>query len=251
MGSQEQQQGTLYIVSTPIGNARDITLRAIDTLSEKVDIILCEDTRQTLKLLSSCGIKTKARLISFFAASEKAKTFSVVKTLLDGKNVALVSSRGTPAISDPGFFLIKNAIAAGIRVEPVPGTSAVISALVCSGFPTDDFIFIGFLKRKRGKLKQQILSALSSGIRTLVFFESAARIRTTLDIFRDIFQDKGQTVHISIAREMTKFYEEFIRGTLDEVIRKLQSKEELKGEMTAVLYIEEAADNTSASLLRN
>jgi len=232
--------GILYIVSTPIGNIKDITLRALEILREKANIILCEDTRQTLKLLSSHGINAQGRLVSFFGANEKSKTPHIIKMLVsEGKNVALVSSRGTPAISDPGFFLIKNAIASGVKIEPVPGVSSVICAISASGLPSDDFAFIGFLKRKRSKLKNQLLNVISSGIKTVVFFESPLRILQTLETLLEVFPNPHQ-ISVVIGREMTKLYEEFIRGDLSEAIetvKKRSSEGKLKGEMTVVLHI--------------
>lgn len=220
--------GTLHIVSTPIGNSRDITLRALEVL-KSVDVIFSEDTRETRKLLGMHGIT--ARLESLFAGNERAKTPAVVRMLLDGKNAAVVSSRGTPAVSDPGFFLIREAIAAGARVSSVPGPSAVIAALSASGAPGGDFIFIGFLKRKAGKLKKQMTKAAGCQA-NIVFFESAARLSKTLATLLEIFP--ADTTRVCVAREMTKIHEEFMRGTLGDIAGDVAQRN-LKGEVTVVL----------------
>lgn len=220
--------GILHVVATPIGNSRDITLRALDVL-KSADIVFCEDTRQTRKLLVMHGIT--ARLESLFPGNERAKTPSAVRMLQEGKNIAVVSSRGTPAVSDPGFFLIKETIAAGIKVSPVPGPSAVTAAVCASGEPAGDFVFVGFLKRKTGRLKKQMLGAAAAGT-SVVFFESAARLAGTLETLAEVFPP--DITRICVAREMTKVHEEFMRGTLGEIAGEVAQRD-LKGEVTVVI----------------
>lgn len=220
-------KGTLYVVPTPIGNLEDITLRAIRILQE-VDTIVCEDTRQTIKLLAH--LKISKPLISFYTQNQLKRIPQIISMLDVGKNIALVSDCGTPAISDPGYYLIKEAIAKDIGVIPLPGACALITALVGSGLTTDSFIFLGFLKKKTGKMKKELEQAKSIQ-KTIIFYESPHRILKTLEICREIFGEQSEVV---LARELTKKFEEFIRGTIKEVVEKMSSREIL-GEFIVLL----------------
>lgn len=217
--------GTLYIVSTPIGNLEDTTLRALRILSE-VDIILCEDTRQTKKLLDH--YKINKPLESFFEHNEEIKFERVVKLLESGNNIALVSDGGTPMISDPGYRLVKSAIGKGVGIVPIPGPSAVITALCASGFPTDRFNFVGFLPQKIGKRKN-FLEELRSFSGTIIAFESPMRLLFTLMDLKEIFGD----IPVCIAREMTKVHEEFFRGKVSEALESFKDRR-VKGEITLI-----------------
>jgi 16S rRNA (cytidine1402-2'-O)-methyltransferase len=218
--------GVLYIVATPIGNLEDVTLRALRVLKE-VDLIAAEDTRHTKKLLARYGIET--RLTSYYDAIEGAKAAPLVKQLKDGKNIALVSDAGTPTLSDPGFRLVQEAIRAGISVVPVPGASALLAALCASGLATDRFVFEGFLPAKTRERRAR-LQSLSADARTLVFYEAPHRILAALGDMLEIFGDR----EAALAREVTKVYEEFVRGRLSEVLQAVERKEP-RGEMTLVV----------------
>lgn len=219
--------GTLFIISTPIGNIKDITFRAVDLLRE-CDFILCEDTRETQKLLNYYSIKNN--LISFFEHNQKKRLPEIMEKLKGGKNIALVSSRGTPVISDPGFFLVEAAVNSGIKVSPVPGASALLLALVASGLPADDFIFLGFLRKKPGKMKNQIREAAALN-KTIVFYESPNRLKKTLSLLSEILPG---TTKICIARELTKVHEEFIRGDLKDVLATITQRD-VKGELVVLI----------------
>ena len=201
----------LSIVSTPIGNLEDITLRALRILKE-ADFIACEDTRVTGQLLKFYEIENGGRLMSFHSHSGFSKIDKVIDLLLEGKHVALVSDAGTPGISDPGFILIKKAIEANLTVEPIPGASAVLSALVASGFDTHQYIYLGFLPIKKGR--QTMLKKLQNREYTTIVYESVHRIEKTLSEFEEYF---GSETPIVVAREITKKFEEFTRGTISEV----------------------------------
>lgn len=218
--------GILYLVATPIGNLEDITPRAIRILKE-VDLVVCEDTRVTGKLLSHFEIKKP--LESFFEHSEQVKSGRIVGYLEDGRNVALVSDAGMPSICDPGYRLVKEAVEAEIKVVPIPGPSAAISALATSGLPTDQFVFVGFLPQKQGK-RQNFLEALLEEKRTIIAYESPHRLSFALQDILEVLGDR----QICVARELTKIYEEFIRGSVSEVMEKLKDKE-VKGEITLVI----------------
>jgi len=225
-------QGILYLISTPIGNLDDITIRSKKILSE-LDVILAEDTRKTNQMLLSHGIKAK-KMISYFEENEINRVPEVIELLNQGKKVGLVSNAGTPLISDPGFKLVKQAIKKGVKVVPIPGASALISALISSGFHSDHFIFLGFLPKKMGKKKKLLDEAakLSSKlIPTICFYEAPSRLIKTLNLVKEIFGD----IKISIGREMTKMHEEFIRGKIDDVLINLRKRDKLKGEVTVVL----------------
>ena len=219
--------GFLYIVPTPIGNLEDITLRALRVLKE-VDLIAAEDTRHTRHLLSHYGITTA--LISYHEHNERAKAHSLVEWIKNGADVALVSDAGTPAISDPGFRLVVEAIAAGIQVIPLPGASAVATVLSASGLPTDRFLFAGFLPEKKTERTAK-LQALREVSATMIFYEAPHRLRESLSAMQQILGDR----QIVVAREVSKVHEEFLRGTVSEVIGRLVDRE-VKGEITIVIH---------------
>ena len=223
----EKNKGTLYIVSTPIGNLEDITLRALRILRE-VDLVAAEDTRHTQKLLSAYGIQTP--MTSLFEWNEKSKSGRIISKLKEGKNVAYVSDAGTPGVSDPGFVLIKETIGAGITIVPIPGASASLAALSISGLPMDSFVFYAFLPHTGGK-KRRFLESLREEKRTMIFYESPRRVLATLQMIRDIF---GEGRQIVVARELTKIHEEVIRGSVGEAIEILAERE-IKGEITILL----------------
>ncbi|MBQ7668559.1 MAG: 16S rRNA (cytidine(1402)-2'-O)-methyltransferase [Clostridia bacterium] len=206
--------GTLYLVSTPIGNLEDITFRAIRILKE-VDVIAAEDTRQTLKLLNHFEIKNT--LTSFFRHNEDKKGEYIVSLLEEGKNVALVSDAGTPAISDPGEELVKMAIERGITVSPVPGPVAATSALIVSGLTTGRFTFEGFMPMNKRNRRER-LEELKNETRTMIFYEAPHKIRYTLKDMYDAWGDRN----VSLAREMTKIHEEIIRDKLSNIIEKFE-----------------------------
>ncbi|MCK9582919.1 MAG: 16S rRNA (cytidine(1402)-2'-O)-methyltransferase [Endomicrobiales bacterium] len=219
--------GTLYVVATPIGNLEDITLRAIRILRE-VSFIACEDTRQSIKLLNHFGIEKK--LVSFHSHNQTSRVKQILSELKSGGSVALVSDSGTPAISDPGYLLIKEASEEKINVVALPGACAAICALSSSGLPTDGFVFLGFLKLKAGKAKKELLAAASLG-HTIVFYESPHRILKTLAMCAEIFPSESKIV---LARELTKKFEEIIRGNLADVSKSCQSVEP-RGEYTILI----------------
>lgn len=217
--------GKLYIVSTPIGNLKDISLRAIETLNE-VDFILCEDTRVTSVLLKQYNIIKQ--LISFNAVSESKKIPPIIERLKLGQSYALVSDSGTPAISDPGIRLISEAIKNNIEVSPIPGATALIAALTISGLPTDSFVFEGFLPQKKGRQKK--LQELSEEERTIVLYESSHRIEKLIDELVAYFP----TRYVVISRELTKKFEETWRGFPAELKEKMNEKT-IKGEFVVVI----------------
>jgi len=220
------EKGTLYIVSTPIGNMEDITIRALRILKE-VDLIAAEDTRRTGLLLKHFGIQ--APLTSYFEGNELRKREFILAKLKEGKNVALVSDAGTPGISDPGFRLIQLAIENQLPIIPIPGSSAVITALSVSGLPTDAFLFKGFLPHK-SKKRRDLLKELENVRETLVFYESPHRISETLKDILEILGDR----EIVLTRELTKVYEEIIRGKVSEIPNQVGDRT-LKGEITLVI----------------
>jgi len=218
--------GRLYLVATPLGNLEDITLRALKTLTE-VDLIAAEDTRKAKRLLNHYQIKTP--LTSYFEHTRFKKTQSLLSQLKQGQDIALISEAGTPSISDPGYKLTKLAIENAINVIPIPGASALIAALSASGLPTHSFIFEGFIPRKQGKRRNLFLS-LQDETRTLIFYESPRRLLATV---KDLFEVLGDR-HIVIARELTKVFEEMIRGRTSEVIAQLEDRT-IKGEITILV----------------
>ncbi len=220
-------RGTLYIVATPLGNLEDITLRAIRVLKE-VSVIACEDTRRTVKLLNRYEIRTP---LSIFHEYNKLRAGAqILRRLRDGESVALVSDAGTPAISDPGYELVRDAVAAGIPLEVVPGPSALVSALVVSALPTDHFAFEGFLPAKREK-RRKALAALAGETRTLIFYESPQRIAAFLREAAEILGERRACV----VRELTKVHEEILRGTLPELAREFEQRGAVLGEVTVVV----------------
>jgi 16S rRNA (cytidine1402-2'-O)-methyltransferase len=222
----EVMDGILYIVSTPIGNMEDITLRALRILKE-VDLIAVEDTRRTGLLLKHFGIQ--APLTSYFEGNELKKREFILSKLKEGKHIALVSDAGTPGISDPGFRLIQLAIESQIPIIPIPGPSAAITALSVSGLPTDAFFFEGFLPRK-SKKRRDLLKQLEEVKETLIFYESPHRISETLQDILEILGDR----EIVLTRELTKAYEEIIRGKVSDIRDQIGEKK-LKGEITLVI----------------
>ncbi|MDR3306612.1 MAG: 16S rRNA (cytidine(1402)-2'-O)-methyltransferase [Endomicrobium sp.] len=221
--------GILYVVPTPIGNLEDITLRALRILKE-CDFIACEDTRQSLKLLSHFEISKP--LISFYSYNQQHRIGQIIYKLSAGKKVVLISDAGAPGISDPGYILVKEAIEKGIKTEVLPGASAVITALVGSGLPTDGFVFCGFLKRKTGKMKKE-LAELINLEKTIVFYESPHRILKTVETCLEVF---GEDAKICLARELTKKFEEFIRGTIKEVLKDIKNRNSFLGEFVVLIY---------------
>jgi len=224
-GSQSTP-GTLYIVSTPIGNLQDVTLRALEVLAS-VDLIASEDTRQTRKLLERHHIKRP--LISYHEHNEARRTPELIARLLEGRSIALVTDAGTPLISDPGLRLVRACQEHGIQVVPVPGPSAVLAALVASGLETKEFLFVGFLPARAAERNQK-LRALLQEPRTTVFFEAPHRIAATLRELATLAPERKAVV----ARELTKVHEEFLRGTVAELAT-LLTTHEMRGEFTVVL----------------
>ena len=216
----------LYIVTTPIGNLDDITLRAVNVLRD-VDFILAEDTRTTSFLLKHLGIEKK--LYSHHKFNEHATVKMVAESIAAGRNAALVSDAGTPGISDPGFLLVRTCVEAGIEVETLPGATALIPALVQSGFPCDRFCFEGFLPQKKGRAKQ--LQSLAAEERTMIFYESPYRVVKCLEQFAEVF---GPERRVSVSRELTKKFEQTVRGTVAEVLEHFRTTDP-KGEFVIVL----------------
>jgi 16S rRNA (cytidine1402-2'-O)-methyltransferase len=219
---------SLYLVATPIGNLEDITLRALRVLKE-VDLIACEDTRQTLKLLSHYGIHT--RTVSYHEHNEMTKAAELVVDLEGGAKIALVTDAGMPGISDPGFRLIALAIRHHVPVVPIPGASAFLAALVASGLPTDSFRFSGFLPAKSGQ-RRKLLESVRESPRTLVFYEAPHRLLETL---ADVSELLGEARHVVVAREVTKIHEEFLRGRAREILEQLKARGDVKGEITLLI----------------
>ncbi len=230
----------LYIVATPIGNLEDITLRAVRVLKE-VDVIACEDTRQTQKLLNHYGIAT--RTTSYHEHNEMTRAAELVKDLQEGASVALVTDAGMPGISDPGYRLISLAIRHHVPVVPIPGASAFLAALVASGLPTDSFRFSGFLPAKRGE-RRAALEAIKTSPRTQVFYEAPHRV---VEALADVCEVLGESRHVVIAREVTKLHEEFLRGRASDVLENLKSRETVKGEITLLIGKAEEADAGGAA----
>ncbi len=222
----------IYLVATPIGNLEDITLRALRTLRE-ADVIACEDTRRTRKLLTHYEIQKP--LISCHEHNEQQRALEFVERVKSGASVALVSDAGLPGISDPGYRVVQAAIEANVRVIPIPGPSAVDTAVVASGLPTDSFLFSGFLPSKSSQ-RVKALEALVNEKSTLVFYEAPHRLLRTLDDARTVFGDRSAVV----ARELTKAYEEFLRGTLSELHAVLAARDSVKGE---IVFLVAGADN--------
>lgn len=219
--------GTLFLVATPIGNLEDITFRAVRILKE-VDLIACEDTRHTRRLLDHYGVDKPT--ISYHEHNERERVESLIHRLIEGINIAVVSDAGTPLISDPGYRLVRAAADAGIRIVPVPGPSAILAALTASGLPTDSFFFGGFVSQKQGA-RRKMLESLAALDCTLVFYEAPHRILETLQDIAEIYGDR----EIVLTRELTKLHEEFLRGTALALFRNLQERESVKGEITLIV----------------
>jgi 16S rRNA (cytidine1402-2'-O)-methyltransferase len=219
--------GILYLVATPVGNLEDVTLRALRILKE-VDRIACEDTRHTAKLLTRYGISTPRE--SYHKFNEESRTPQLIEILQGGKNIALVSDSGTPLVSDPGYALVAQCRKAGILVIPIPGPSAALAALTGSGLPADSFFFSGFLPA-RGSLRRRRLEELAAIPATLILFEAPHRLLAALE---DMAQILGAR-RASIARELTKVHEEFLHGTLPELLDLLRARPKIQGEITLVI----------------
>ena len=218
--------GTLYLVATPIGNLEDITLRAVRTLKE-CDVVAAEDTRRTGQLLRHLG--TSKPLLSYFQFNEARRSDEIVERLQRGEKVALVTDAGTPGISDPGERVVRAAVAAGLRVESVPGPCALVAALTASGLPTGEFHFIGFLPHKSGQRRKQ-LEALKTFAGTLVLYESPYRVEKLLGELVEVFPDRT----VVLARELTKRFEEYLRGTPAQLLEQARTRT-LKGEFVVLI----------------
>ena len=240
--SLSKKKGALYIVSTPIGNQEDVTLRALKILQD-VDLIAAEDTRKTGKFLSHHGINN--RLVSYHEHNEKKRAPELLGKLLGGTSIALVSNAGTPCVSDPGYRLVAAAIAHKISVIPVPGPSAAMAAMSASGLPTDSFVFIGFPPKKKGK-RMQLFAELALESRALIFYESPRRILAFLEEIVSHFGDRPAV----LAREMTKLHEEFIRGSVSEILENIKIRTEIKGECTLLVAGSEKEATADLGLVR-
>lgn len=229
VANKSNEVGKLYIVPTPIGNMEDITLRAIRILNE-VDVILCEDTRVTSKLLQHLGINKK--LVSYHNFNEKSRVGQIIEKLNQGESFALVSDAGTPSISDPGFILVKELIESNFEIISLPGAVASITALVGSGMDTESFIFLGFPPQKKGR--QTFIKSLSNYNYTIIMYESPHRINKLID---ELVEFGYKDCKICISRELTKIYEEYIRGTAIEIQDLLKAREPLKGEITVIMSL--------------
>lgn len=237
--AEAEAEGILYVVATPIGNLDDITFRAVKIL-ESVDFIAAEDTRNTSRLLSHLGISS--RLVSCHDHNENIRADFIIDEIRSGKNVALVSDAGTPLVSDPGYRVVEAAASKGIRIVPVPGASSVLAALSASGLPVDKFLFMGFPPRQKGK-RRSFLEEASRLSFTTIYFESPHRI---LDFLKDAMEVLGDRNAV-LAREITKTYEEFIRGKISDLMESLLDMESIRGEF--VLIVEgESIQNESMSV---
>jgi 16S rRNA (cytidine1402-2'-O)-methyltransferase len=230
--------GTLYLVATPIGNLQDITLRALETL-KTVDLIACEDTRHTRKLLTHFGIA--ARLVSYHEHNEQQRAEELAEILEGGKSIAVVSDAGTPAVCDPSFRIVRKAIEIGARVVPIPGAVALVSGLIASGLPTDSFFFGGFLPSKKGE-RQNRLREVRDIPATLIFYETPHRLTKSLADCAEILGDRSAAV----ARELTKLHEEIARGKLSELAAKFGEKP-VRGEIVLVIEKQELDQLSSAN----
>ena len=233
----------LYVVATPIGNRDDITIRALNILG-RVDLVAAENTRHTGRLLAHHNIK--GNLISYHEHNEVKRTPELIHRLKTGSSVALVSNAGTPSVSDPGYRLVKEAIANNIKVIPVPGVSAAVTALSAAGLPTDSFIFVGFPAKKKAKRLKQ-LKELASENRTIIFYESPKRILTFMEEIIDAMGDRYGV----LSREMTKLHEEFLRGFLSEIHYILNARPAVKGECTLLVMGCEEIKEVSLETVRN
>jgi 16S rRNA (cytidine1402-2'-O)-methyltransferase len=227
-GESRELAPGLYLVATPIGNLEDITLRAIRVLKQ-ADLIACEDTRQTQKLLNHYGISTGT--ISYHEHNEASRAAELVKELERGLRIAVVTDAGMPGVADPGFRLTSLAIERGIPVVPIPGPAAFVSALVASGMPVESFSFRGFLPAKSGARRRE-LERVRNSQQTEIFYEAPHRIRETLE---DVAQVLGPARPVVVARELTKIHEEFLRGTAAQILQDLKGREVVKGEITLLI----------------
>lgn len=221
------EQGVLYTIATPIGNLEDVTFRAVSVL-QFADIIACEDTRETKKLLERYEIDAGERLLSYHAQSREGREDEILAALEEGRSVALVSDRGTPGISDPGSRLIGRAVEAGVSVVPVPGPSAVVCALQAAGVDTSAYVYMGFMPHKKGR--KTMLEEIAAEKRTVVFYESPHRLMKTLEALCE----SGRSV--VVARELTKMHEEFVRGTAQEVYDEFASRDKVQGECVVIVH---------------
>jgi len=238
MNQQNKNTGTLYIVATPIGNLDDITQHALDVLS-KVDVVACEDTRHSGRLLANYGIKNK--LMSFHQHNENESAKKFINLIQQGQNIALVSDAGTPLISDPGYPLVKQAHEQGIQVVPIVGASAIIALLSCSGLPTNEFHFYGFLSAKKTQRQQQLIR-LKENTGTTVIYESSHRI---LKCLADMMVVLGEDRNIAMGREMTKTFETIKQGTVAEMLEFVESdNNQQKGEFVLAIAAEEKVQST-------
>jgi 16S rRNA (cytidine1402-2'-O)-methyltransferase len=235
------KSGVLYIAATPIGNIQDASNHLISALRD-ADVIACEDTRKTKFLINALEIKTSAKLISHHEHNERERTSQLLQLIEEGKTVVVVSDAGMPGVSDPGFPLVQAAAAAGVPITVIPGASAVTTALVLSGLPTDRFVFEGFLPRKSGERKKH-LQTLAQEHRTIVLFESGHRIKESLEDMAEIFGDSRKA---ALCRELTKTYEEVIRGSLGELVQRAQA--EILGEITMVISGAESREATEGDI---
>jgi 16S rRNA (cytidine1402-2'-O)-methyltransferase len=241
MASAEDLAPGLYLVATPIGNLEDITVRAIRILKQ-ADLIACEDTRQTLKLLNRYGINTPT--ISYHEHNEAARAAELVEKLAQGSRIAVVTDAGTPGISDPGFRLVSLAIERGLPVVPIPGPAAFVSALVGAGLPVESFSFRGFLPPKTGARRRE-LERVRNSMQTEIFYEAPHRIAATLE---DALAVLGPQRRIVVARELTKIHEEFLRGTAAQVLDVVKSRGEMKGEIVLMIGPAEAGKNAAPTI---
>lgn len=233
--------GKLYIVATPIGNMGDITIRAIEVL-KSVNLILCEDTRLSSNLLSKLGIKNKLGIYN--DQSEGKDKTKIIKALQNGESVALISDAGTPLISDPGYKLVEEIKTMGFDVVPIPGPSAVVTALCASGLPTDSFYFAGFLPNTQGKLKSE-LESFKLIKTTIVVYESPNRLLKTLEMIAEVFGD----IQISVAREITKLHEDIFTGDVNSVLERYKAVATIKGEVVLMLNNRAEAEVDDASII--
>jgi 16S rRNA (cytidine1402-2'-O)-methyltransferase len=240
--SAAPEKGVLYIVATPIGNMEDITLRALRTLGQ-VALVAAEDTRHTGRLLAFHNIHKP--LVSFHEHNETIRSAELIARLNAGESLALVSNAGTPTISDPGYRLVMQAVESRIRVVPVPGACAAIAALSASGLPTDAFVFLGFLPRRKGK-RTKALESLALESRTLIFYESPKRL---MELLKDLLRIIGNR-HSVLTRELTKRYEEFIHGRLTEIVAAIEKREDLKGECTLIVAGSAGGERSTLAALR-
>ncbi len=225
--SQTILASTLYLVPTPIGNLSDITFRAVEVL-KGVDLIACEDTRTTGRLCDQFDIDTPRT--SFHAHNEHRKTAALIEKIKAGSSIALVSDAGSPGISDPGYLIVREAVASGIDVVPLPGPSALIPAITASGLPTDRFVFEGFLPQKKGRIKR--LTALQEEERTTILYEAPHRI---VKLLKQIDEVLGSDRYVVVARELTKRYEEFSRGKVSHVLEQFAGRDRVRGELVVMI----------------